>query len=87
MTKLKIGDTVLICEGSGLDSGVKGTVITYNDFIRLGGDANNFLLQRHGSGNKLVYIKGITKRNVPINPEYAAIVMFKNRCIKIEAKQ
>ena len=84
MTKLKIGDTVLICEGSGLETGVKGTVITYNDFIRLGGDADNFLSRRHGISNpKLIYIKGTSKRGAPIKPEYAAIVMFRNRCTKI----
>jgi hypothetical protein len=84
MTKLKIGDTVQIAEGSGLDSGIIGTVITYSEYLRLGGDSDDFLTHRHGSGNrKLTYIHGKNKYGVPINPEYQAIVMFTNRCIKL----
>lgn len=75
MTKINLGDKVQICEGSGLDSGAIGTIISHFEYLQLKGDPNDFLIKRRLTDT--VFIK-LDK------PTYLeAVTMLKSRVIKI----
>ncbi len=74
MTRFKLGDKVKVVGCSGLDSDKEGILITYQEYIKLGGDSEDFLVKRWGRfSTKLAYLK----------TDSQPISMFKSRLIKI----